>query len=90
MIAPKHVSHVQPTGYDFSDRTSPDLITGVPLGGSARAKLVELIESLGLGTDMVSELQITAESDCAVVHAIVLQFDEGAWQSVVKRIEVSW
>jgi hypothetical protein len=30
MIAPKIVSHVQPTGRDYSGTTSPDLITTVP------------------------------------------------------------
>jgi hypothetical protein len=30
MIAPKIVSHVQPTGRDYSATTSPDLITSVP------------------------------------------------------------
>lgn len=30
MIAPRIVSHVQPTPHDYSDRTSPDLITTVP------------------------------------------------------------
>ena len=30
MIAPKVVSHVQPTGRDYSGTTSPDLITHVP------------------------------------------------------------
>lgn len=30
MIVPKIVSHVQPTGRDYSGNTSPDLITAVP------------------------------------------------------------
>jgi hypothetical protein len=30
VIAPKMVSHVQPTGRDYSGTTSPDMITGVP------------------------------------------------------------
>lgn len=30
MIAPKVVSHVQPTGRDYSGKTSPDIITHVP------------------------------------------------------------
>lgn len=36
MIVPRIVSHVQPTGRDYGDRTAPDLITSVPTPNEAR------------------------------------------------------
>lgn len=41
MIAPKVVSHVQPTGRDYSGTTSADLITSVPTPDEARTWVAE-------------------------------------------------
>ena len=41
MIAPKVVSHVQPTGRDYSGSTSAHLITRVPTPDEARTWVAE-------------------------------------------------
>jgi hypothetical protein len=47
MIAPKLVSHVQPSGRDYSATTSPDLITAVPFDCRTCGELFDVGVDIG-------------------------------------------